>query len=316
MGAIGKILLQSIDGDTPSKSPRPMILYASTAPMFQGNSTWVCPSCACAANAQFCASCGEQRPDPNDLRFGAAFKQLFDVITDLDGPVVRSYRALLLRPGEMTHAYLVGRRRPYMNAFRLFLITNVIFFFVQTLSGLSIFSMPLDKHLDGQFYSDMATQLVTARVEAAHTTLDAYRPLFERAEQQYAKALVILMVPILALAAWLGAPRKFPGVGHMYFALHFYSFVMVYLSALFLLLAVVLIALARLGLAMSWSSVDEIVTGLELAGCALYLFLSAGRVYEIAVPRRLLMTGLMIVALPIALYGYRLAVFLIGLWTT
>jgi Protein of unknown function (DUF3667) len=295
---------------------QPMISDASSSLDPQGGDTWVCPSCGHAAAGRFCANCGEKRFVHGDLRLSAAFRQLFDVITDLDGPVMQSYRALVARPGEMTHAYLIGRRRLYMNAFRLFLITNVVFFFVQSVSGLSIFSMPLDKHLDGQFYSDIATRLLTAHVEAAQVTLDIYRPLFERAEQQYAKALVILMVPILALAAWLGAPRKFPGVGHLYFALHFYSFVMVYLTVLFLLLAAVLIVLVKSGVPMSWSPIDEVVTALELAGCAVYLYLAVGRVYPVATLRRWLMTGSMLLALPIALYGYRFSVFLIALLTT
>jgi hypothetical protein len=120
-------------------------------------------------------------------------------IAGVDGRLLRSLRALLLHPGSLTLAYGEGRRKPFIGPFQLFLLANVVFFAVQSLTHTRVFSSSLDSHLHHQDWSALAQELVGHRLAAANTTLDRFAPLFDRAVVLHAKSLVIAMAVPFAL---------------------------------------------------------------------------------------------------------------------
>src|SRR4051794_29653385 len=92
---------------------------------------WTCPNCATAVTTPFCPGCGERPIVAADLSLRGIAVQLAKVIGGVDGRVLRSLRALLRHPGNLTRAYAEGRRKPLIGPFQLFLLTNVAFFAVQ-----------------------------------------------------------------------------------------------------------------------------------------------------------------------------------------
>jgi hypothetical protein len=51
------------------------------------------------------------------------------------------------KSGVLTVAYVQGRRLPYIGPFQLFLLSNVLFFAMQSQTNTNIVSSPLDSHL-------------------------------------------------------------------------------------------------------------------------------------------------------------------------
>jgi hypothetical protein len=119
--------------------------------------------------------------------------QVFHSLSSIDGRLLRSLKVLLLRPGEISNAYVLGPRKPYIGPFQLFLIVNVAFFAVQAFADSPIFSNSLS-HLHEQDWSAFARGLVQSKLAAAHTTLAAYMPVFDHAVDVNARSLVILLV--------------------------------------------------------------------------------------------------------------------------
>jgi hypothetical protein len=74
----------------------------------------------------------------------------------------------LFRPGALTIAYLEGPRKPYISPFQLFLISNLLFFAVQSITHDKVFSTPLDSHLHGQDWSELARDPVENRLAEKH----------------------------------------------------------------------------------------------------------------------------------------------------
>jgi len=73
-----------------------------------------------------------------------------------------------------------GKRRGWMAPFQLFLFLNVIFFFAQSLSGLSVLAAPLDTHLHHMQYAPLAQRLVDSHPAARVRVWPVSVPLHPR----------------------------------------------------------------------------------------------------------------------------------------
>jgi len=277
-------------------------------------SAWTCPNCGIALTTPFCPGCGERPIGAIDLSLKGIAAQSMKTIAGVDGRVLRSVRALLLRPGSLTLAYGEGRRKPFIGPFQLFLLANVVFFAVQSLTHTRVFASSLDSHLHQQDWSALAQDLVDARLAVANTTLDRFAPLFDRAVVLHAKSLVIAMAVPFALLlpiVFLGSRRPFSI--HVVFSLHLYAFLLL-LFCVALGIAAVDVFSGGGGLASA--RVDNVLTGLLLLASTVYLYLASGRVYGVAGWSRAGRSLLLALAVGVIVVGYRFAIFVVTLYTT
>jgi len=262
---------------------------------------------------RFCADCGERPPSPRDLTLRGFLRQIVEGVTSIDGRLVRSLRWLLLRPGALTTAFVEGRRQPFLPPFQLFLIANVLFFALQSLTHGNVLSSPLASHLHQQDWQVLARTLVAHRLEAKGTTLAAYTPAFDRAVVLNAKALIALMVVPFALllpVMFYGTRRPF--VAHLVFSLHFYSFLLLFLCAtLVVLFAGALVLRAGLN-----PRADAVTSALILACCAAYLYRATGTVYGARGATGVARVLFLALAMGLIVLGYRFAIFVFTLYTT
>ena len=237
--------------------------------------------------------------------------QFLRAFSSVDGRLMRSFRLLLTRPGELSAAHVAGRRRATLGPLQLFFIANALFFAIESLTHASIFSSTLDSHLHQQDWSPLAQTLVAARLAAKGVSLAAFAPVFDHAALLNAKALIILMAlafaPLLP-AFFYGAHRRFGA--HVVFALHLYTFILL-LYCVSLLLAEAQLRMGGAGLASP--AVDLTLTLLNLIACALYLWFAIGLFYESrGVARVAKAVGLAMAILGVLL-GYRFVIFLVTL---
>ncbi len=270
---------------------------------------WRCPSCGADARRDFCAACGERRPDPHALTLRHFAGHAVEAFTHADSRLWRTLRALVLRPGSLTRDYLAGRRVPYMAPLQLFLVLNLVFFVALPWVGWNVVTTPLAVHLHQEPYSDLARQLVDAR--AAGRAPADYAAAFDRVGHLEAKSLVIVMVPLFALVSSLLLWRwRQPFAVHFVFALHFYAFWLAFQIVALGLAAHVIVWLVRRGAELSNSRVDDAVTVLTVAALAVYLGLAlrsafARRGWTVAVQAAVLAACTLLV-----LQAYRFVLFL------
>lgn len=273
---------------------------------------WVCPSCQAHIVTEHCSTCGERRLQPRDLTLTGLLTHAFHSASSVDSKLLRTFRSLLTRPGELTAAYLQGRRKPFIGPFQFFLIVNVIFFAVQSFAQHAIFSTPLQSHLHHQDWSELAQTLVAQRVRVLSTTLADYAPLFNQAVEVNAKSLVILMtLPFALVLVSLFHRKERPFVTHLVFSLHFYAFMLVSLCVLLLVLRA---ASLLVGSSVGSQRVDWSLFSTLLVACAIYLYLAIGKVYAACGIGRFLTVLLLTVAVACGVLGYRFTIFLITLY--
>ncbi len=261
----------------------------------------------------FCPRCGERPIKTEDLTFGGALARILHAATSIDGRVLRTFRRLLRHPGTLTKAYVEGQRKPYATPFAIFLLANVLFFTVQSLTHISVLGSNLASHLHLQDWKELAQVLLDRHLQATHTTLAAYTPVFDRAVVVNAKSLVILMVlPFAGLLALLFLGRRQRFMAHLAFSLHLYAFLML-LFSLAVLFAKVVAAFGGPGL--ESALMDDSLSMFNLIVSGIYIHAALGPAYEIAGMQRLVKALVLTFAAPALVLGYRFAIFLITLYT-
>ncbi len=271
--------------------------------------SWPCPSCGAPAGANFCAQCGEARPlEPAPRR---------RIRERLHTPWIARLRASLAAlgspPGRLTRDWLEGRRVRYFSPIALFLYVNVGFFLIQSASHVSILSFPYHVHVDNDVLGIGAW--FARRLAGPGFAADATRvAVFDATEQVYAKALVVLMLPMVTAAAMLlPTPRRAGFAASFTFVTHYFTFALIALSALFPLVSIALNLLRGLGVRPSPDAIDDSVVSVQVAILVWYLVRAYGTTTALPAWRRLLMAGLVVCASWLALRLYHVIVFVVTL---
>jgi hypothetical protein len=270
-----------------------------------------CVSCGARLDGDYCSRCGEKRADLRNLWLRRFLRDSAESFFNLDATAWRSLAALLARPGLLTAEYVAGRRRPWLSPIQLFLIVNVAYFFLATsLIPAGTLTTSLRSQLHGQRYSEHARDMVRARFAAEPgdtVDFDAFESRFNFATEQYAKSLVLVLVPLFAMVlALLFAGRRVPFVQHIVFAIHFVAFL---LTAL-LVLGLLVVGLAQVDPRLAAALESEArVALLMFAVLAPYLVLGFRRAYGAGVVGGVLRAIVVFATIPFVLMGYRFLLF-------
>lgn len=275
---------------------------------------WTCPSCKAEVLTPYCARCGEEPLPPHELTFKGLAATVLHALTSVDARVMRTAATLLRRPGALTLAWTEGMRRPYVAPFALFLIANVLFFALQSLTGANVFSSTLDSHLHHQDWQALTRSLLADKLAANHLSLDRYAPIFDRAVVLHAKSFILLMaLPFALLLPLVFLRERRPFMLHVVFAVHLYTFLLLLFCAA--LLMAQLSAWAGTG-GLDSPQVDTLLTLFNLLACAAYLFAAIAPVYRSSGLRRVLQALGLTVAVGAIVLGYRFLMLLITLAVT
>lgn len=245
-----------------------------------------CLNCGLAlepADARFCPHCGQHtRPRPPTV--GEFLHELAGSYLAVEGPLWRTLKTLLMHPGELTRAYLAGRRLHYVRPLRLYLTISLVVLLALgaalnarlattlpgridvTQSRFMMFDFAVARAgLDqGRFVCEGLPAALCQRLERrALQDPEGIGQLTMRSVQRasgHLGAIMFVLLPVFALLlrlAWAGGRWRL--AEHLVFALHVHAF-------WFLALAVTLAGLPWLSLA----------AGMVAAGYALW---AARRVY-------------------------------------
>jgi len=275
---------------------------------------WTCPSCHEGVSTPFCPRCGEAPVSPREQTLKGLAERLVHAFTSIDSKTARSIWALVRHPGFLTVSWMKGVRQIYVRPITLFLVVNVLFFALQSLTGEAVFSSTLDSHVHHQDWQAFASAMLQRKLEASGMSVESYTPVFDNAVGVHAKSLIILMTAPFALLlpiVFLRARRPF--LTHIVFSLHVYTFqLLVFCLAM---LAARASAWAGLG-GLEAPMVDTVLSVFNLAAFGTYLYLAIGPAYGASGAWRALQAAVLAIAAAAVMLGYRFALFLITLLTT
>jgi hypothetical protein len=213
----------------------------------------VCASCGRPlAGERYCSSCGEEVLDPSKLtlRYFLTHSVLHELL-NVDGKIWRTLKLLLFRPGFLAREYAAGRRRPYVGPVRVLLVT-IILYVLATQSGigftldigafkLSTAPAPMSPGrsigatLESVDRFGILEGMFTEKLGPVANASDETRARFNRLLDGFATPLSFTTVLLVALTLYALFHRRRPLlVEHAVFSMHAYSFVL--LSLLFVVL--------------------------------------------------------------------------------
>jgi hypothetical protein len=262
----------------------------------------------------FCPRCGEAPVSPREYSLRGVAERLLHAFTSFDSKTARSVWALVRHPGLLTVSWMQGVRQAYVRPITLFLIVNVLFFAVQSMSGETVFSSTLDSHVHHQDWQAFARAMLQRKLEASGMPAETYAPVFDSAVGVHAKSLIILMtVPFTLLLPLVFVRARRPFLTHIVFSLHAYTFQLL----VFCLTMIAARASAWLGLGgLEAPRVDTVLSVINLAAFGTYLYLAIGPAYGARGAWRVLQAAVLAIAAAAVMLGYRFALFVITLLTT
>ena len=88
-----------------------------------------CLNCGSHLRGQYCGNCG-QRSRSRLIKLWQLISEAFGDLFEIDSRLWQTIVPLVIRPGQLTHDYLQGRRARFMPPFRMYLVLSLIFFVV------------------------------------------------------------------------------------------------------------------------------------------------------------------------------------------
>ena len=195
-----------------------------------------CLNCGAALAGPYCARCGQKQPN-TDLTVREFVRDATAELTNWEGKIPATLKALFLKPGLLTLDYLAGRRARWLPPLRLYIICSLAYFV----------SKPLVERITHQSAREMARISITDSGGSTRLTPEGRRELeqglparifgverLERAaansgklNQEIESALpkaTFVLLPIFALltrVAWRRKRWRYPA--HLYLALHLHA---------------------------------------------------------------------------------------------
>jgi hypothetical protein len=220
-----------------------------------------CLNCGMPLTGAFCAGCGQRDIPP----YPSVRELAMDAISEFsgwDGRLASTLRALVRRPGMLTHEFLEGRRARYISPLRVYLIASLVYFVlaasapdVRMESGktlglrVGLKPMPTTPASRPERVANAATgslegeALTPAERDAALEDIArapaVMRPFLRRAVEdpggfrrgvlQTMPRMLFVLLPIFAgIVALFYRGRKYPE--HLYFAIHLHAFIFLALA--------------------------------------------------------------------------------------
>lgn len=240
-----------------------------------------CPTCGVKFEGPFCYACGEKQTSPKDYTLKKYSAQALDMFTHFDGKFFNSFKYLLFYPGKLTEENLQGRKVKLMKPLQLYVVVNLIYYFL--LKKADIFLIYLS-----QLYKDntMGIQSTVQHYAGkANLSVDDYILKFDNLLPTTSKAMLALLIPLLALVFWLLYVRKAKNfVPHLIHTTHFFSFFLVF-TLLFVWIIIIPLQNTRL-----LNDYRIWIWGLNVPILGMYLYFSLKRVYKQSVRITLLKT--------------------------
>jgi hypothetical protein len=197
-----------------------------------------CTNCGAGPVDRFCAACGQRHVTPSDFTARAFFHDLLSEFVSLDGRFWLTLWTLVRHPGKLAREYFDGRGARYMRPLNLFLLLNLVFFVIQPHTGL------LQWHLRGYLRSiSSAPRLVEQkRLERARDaeadrlkrgeppaplrleSPEIFEANFESTLQNLKKSMLLLAIPLFAVALTVFYGTKHRIAEHLIYSTHFYAY--------------------------------------------------------------------------------------------
>lgn len=264
-----------------------------------------CPSCNSLVTDKFCANCGEKKLTDHDFSKKHIAEESIEGFTHLDNKIFRTSKLLATKPGLLTRYFSEGKRVPYMKPFQLFIVCNLFFFFL--LNKGNVFTINFYNYLNFDPYQSLGTKEIISEKAKPAAEYKHFATLFNEKLATQSKAFIIFFIPVFALGfALLFYSKKKYFSEHLVFAVHFFSFLLLY----FIIIQYVVETPFYYFSKQSYNSIfDALLSAIHLIVFSIYLVIASRVFYRASVIHALMAAVTTAVVFAVFLFVYRMLLF-------
>ena len=264
-----------------------------------------CPSCHQLINGTYCAHCGEKRLSEHDFSLRHFIEEGIEGFTHFDNKFFRSVKLLITQPGQLAAYYFKGKRVAFMKPLQLFIVCNLLFFFL--LGHSNLFSIPFYSYKIFKPYTSFGTEKNIAQKATTPEQLKSLSEVFNERMAIQSKAFIIFFIPVFAVGfALLYLHKKKYFTEHLVFATHFFSFILLYYIGFRFVVELPFVLIAKTNFS---STFDFVATMLSLVVIASYCTVAAKKFYGVSTVRAIVSSFLIVCIFVLAIYAFRLLLF-------
>jgi hypothetical protein len=173
-----------------------------------------CRNCSAPLHGRFCHACGQKGIESRATVHDLLHEGLHE-LAHFDGKIFQTLKLLITKPGALTIEFLDGRRARYISPLRLYLTCSLLFFAISAVAPASLGTVRITE-------TDVSSP---AERQKAEEVMKAIGELQETIRHNAPRSMFVLM-PVFGLLTWAFYRRVEPYyVPHLYYSLHFHSFV-------------------------------------------------------------------------------------------
>lgn len=207
-----------------------------------------CPSCHTTFKGKFCHQCGEKSFHESDYTIKKFLAQTIDIFTHFDGKFLKSAIYIFSKPGFLSKQNMRGIRVKYAKPMQIFLLANILFFFITHLIGVTDYTPNIgDEKFGGisnyfifrwlepldEWVIRQISILTDIKVKHFELSVKQFVERFWLNSYIYSKSFIILIIPFSAGAIYLFFKKRFNYFANaLVFTAHFVSFQLVVFSIL------------------------------------------------------------------------------------
>jgi hypothetical protein len=211
-----------------------------------------CRNCGAQTVGRYCQECGQDVFAGTGQPVLKLIGQVLENAFALEGKTPRTLANLLLRPGFLSNEYKAGRINRYVHPVKLFWMSTIIFFAL--LISLVDLNIPKDRDLTFKFNgetvyeSDSSSDAVSSNTmteqdedakklkEEKEKKVNDFVNMLRNYFSKFAPYVIFLLIPFFAMLLVLFFIRKkYYYIYHLTFAVHFHSFLWIFLSLLLII---------------------------------------------------------------------------------
>ena len=182
----------------------------------------------------YCHVCGEKTVSDKDFTLKKIIGDGFNAITNLDSKFFKSFITLIFKPGKLTKEYLVGRRKPYMKPFQIFLLSTIAFFLL--LVDFDVFYVPSVWYFSENYDGKNIMEIVELKMTEKSMSREEIALLYDSSVSAYSKLFIVIFLPLTAVMSFFMKRKRMPEYGkHFILATHNFSFFMLAVIFIFYL---------------------------------------------------------------------------------
>ncbi len=237
-----------------------------------------CRNCGREFDDTFCSHCGEKKFDEHQLHVKHFAGEAFEGLMHFDNKFLRSVKTLITRPGQLSLDYTEGKTVRFMKPLQLFLVINLIFFFLSMHTG-NLFSLGLQNYITYRPFTDYNTKAIVAdKIKEKHLTLKEYEQVFNEQIRSDSKEFIFIFIPFYGLLfTMLFFTRKKLFVEHLMFSIHFVAFVVLYFFMVTYLITIPFYVITKIRYSQDF---DNFIQYLTIASFFIYLFFGIRKFYR------------------------------------